>query len=216
STFAIPAILCLSPLIIGDLEHPWIFVVGGIAMCTALVAPASLRIDFRRDLNRTMFLRSFPASPTAVALGQIAWPTIVTIIFQTTVLVPAALLLDVPPHDALIWWIMLACLSIIVFALENAFFLCFPHHVRDQGISVIVRTKLVFFVKTAMLLVALSTLAVWSQVAKDMGLPTLVAMLGTIMMCIVAASFASWILIFVWARFDVADAQHRFAAEVST
>ncbi|MGI9465763.1 MAG: hypothetical protein ACR2OA_01435 [Rubripirellula sp.] len=51
----LPTVLCLSPLFMGRITEQWFYVVGGIALCTILLAPPALRIDFRRDLKRRYY-----------------------------------------------------------------------------------------------------------------------------------------------------------------
>ena len=90
-SFLVPTFLCLSPLLSDRIDQQWIFVVGGIALCTVLLAPPALQIDFRRDLRRMMLLRSLPVRPCTMVLGQIAIPVLVTLMFQwVTILIAAS------------------------------------------------------------------------------------------------------------------------------
>ncbi|MEM9827899.1 MAG: hypothetical protein AAF958_15015, partial [Planctomycetota bacterium] len=70
-SLGIPVGLCLSPMLTRGLRWQWLFVVGGVAFCTAMLAPSALKIDFRRDWNRLGLLRSLPVRPWEMVLGQI-------------------------------------------------------------------------------------------------------------------------------------------------
>ena len=51
-------------------------VAAWLAVCTLLLAPPALRIDFRRDIDRIWLLKSLPITPLAMTIGQIVLPSI--------------------------------------------------------------------------------------------------------------------------------------------
>lgn len=152
-SFAIPMVVSLSPLLTSGPDFAqqstkqWIFVVGGIALSTLLLAPPALQIDFRRDLKRMWLLKSFPMSSLNCCLGMLAVPVFVTSLFQWTTLA-AAYIIAAPPIGQVIWLTAtLPSLALMTFATENALFLAFPHHIHDQGIAMVIRAKVTFLWK---------------------------------------------------------------------
>lgn len=152
-SFAIPMVVSLSPLMTSDQDFAgqstkqWIFVVGGIALSTLLLAPPALQIDFRRDLKRMWLLRSFPISSWSMCVGMLALPVLVTSLFQWITLA-AAYAIAGPPIAQVFWLAMtLPALAMMTFATENALFLAFPHHIHDQGIAMVIRAKVTFLWK---------------------------------------------------------------------
>ncbi|TWT86467.1 hypothetical protein [Neorhodopirellula pilleata] len=152
-SFAIPMAVSLSPLFTGDPDFAeqatkqWIFVVGGIALSTLLLAPPALQIDFRRDLKRMWLLKSFPISSLSCCIGMLAVPVLVTSLFQWITLA-AAYAIAAPPIGQVVWLAAaLPALALMTFATENALFLAFPHHIHDQGIAMVIRAKVTFLWK---------------------------------------------------------------------
>ncbi|TWU48919.1 hypothetical protein Poly51_48230 [Rubripirellula tenax] len=206
-SFFVPTVLCLSPLATGRITDQWFFVVGGIALCTVLLAPPALRIDFRRDLRRMLLLRSLPVRPMSMVLGQLLIPVMITCTFQCfTIAVAAAFTL--PGWSSVVMWTgMLTALSLFTFATENALFLAFPHHEHTEGVAMMVRAKLTFIGKAAVLLASLMMLAAWAGFCANHLPPSIArftlvvgAIVATWVLAIAALVTASW----CWRRFDVA------------
>jgi hypothetical protein len=202
----VPVLLCLSPLFTGHVVNQWLYVVGGIAMCTTLIAPAALKIDFRRDLSRLLILRSLPVRPRSMVLGQLWFPILITCLFQWTVIAIAAMVLKPGMQQICLWTGMLAALSAFTFAFENALFLAFPHSQRSQGIAMVLRTKLTFLGKSSLLVAAALALAIWATLCREKfnGPMSDIAIFA-------GAQFACWGLAAVtfhvatacWKRFDI-------------
>ncbi|MEM9828934.1 MAG: hypothetical protein AAF958_20275, partial [Planctomycetota bacterium] len=166
------------------------FVVGGVAFCTAMLAPSALKIDFRRDWNRLGLLRSLPVRPWEMVLGQIGIPVLLTWVFQAVVLMIAIIVLQPTWTAALLWLGMLSALAIVIFALENSLFLWIPRAPHQQrGIGMLLQTKLMFIAKTTGLLLAFVFLSVWSTFCQARLPPTLSGPL-----LIAAPVIASWSL----------------------
>ncbi len=204
-SFIVPTLLCLSPLVTGQIHDQWLFVVGGIGLCTMLLAPPALRIDFRRDLKRMLLLRSLPLRPVPMVLGQITIPVLITCLFQwTTIAVAAAVTL--PGWPAVILWTgILTALALFTFATENALFLAYPHHERAEGIAMMIRAKLTFLGKAAAMLLALGLLVTWATFCRihlppSIAMATLVAgaVIVTWLIAILAVVATAW----CWTRFD--------------
>ncbi len=166
-SFLIPTALCLSPLISPQVNSPWFFVVGGLATCTLLLAPASVRLDFRRDFKRLELLKSLPISPRSMVLGQLYFPVVVTWMFQGFVLFVAALVLRPGFTSVSLWTGMLMALAVFVFAMENSIFLAYPHSQHDQGMMMMIRSKLAFLGKMTLAALALVALGTWAVFCKS-------------------------------------------------
>jgi hypothetical protein len=202
----LPTVLCLSPLAMGRIVEQWFYVVGGIALCTVLLAPPALRIDFRRDLKRMLLLRSLPVQPLSMVVGQLALPILITCTFQFVTLSVAAFATR-PGWDQLILWTgMLFALSVVTFACENAIFLTYPHHQQSEGIAMMLRTKLTFLGKGTVIVVSLCLLVAWATLCRS-SLPEPYAsalfVSGSIAATWTAAILGLAAATLCWRRFDV-------------
>jgi hypothetical protein len=206
-SFLIPMVLSLSPLLAGSVSEKWFFVVGGIAMCTSMLAPSALRIDFRRDLKRMLLLRSLPVRPLSMVLGQLAIPVAITWLFQLLTLAIAAAIVSPGWSSVILWGGMLSALSLFTFAVENALFLVFPHHEKAQGLAMVVRAKLTFLGKGTLMVLAFGVLALWATFCREIFSPG-VANVSLIVGGIAAAWGIAMSAVFVashcWRRFDLA------------
>ncbi len=206
-SFLIPTLLCLSPLVTGKITDQWFFVVGGIAMCTVLLAPPALRIDFRRDLRRMLLLRSLPVRPVSMVMGQIGLPVAITCGFQWLTLAIAAWVTQPGWSMFFLWAGLLSALSLFTFAIENAIFLSFPHHEKTQGIMMMVRAKLTFLGKVAVLLLALMSLATWVGFCRNVlpgNFAIFAVVIGAVAMAWAFALAAVAVTTWCWTRFDLA------------
>jgi len=143
-----PTILACLPLST-TLDHATIFanVVGSIGFFSLVLLPSAFKFDFRRDFERLHVLKSLPFRPASVALGQIAVPVLLTSLYQVLVLAIAWWL---QPISAAYVLIALACLlpaNVMIYSIENTFFLISPHRMRQEGIEVFFKTTLIFTAK---------------------------------------------------------------------
>ena len=205
-SFIVPTLLCLSPLVTGQVTEQWFYVVGGIAMCTMLLAPPALRIDFRRDLRRMQLLRSLPVKPLAMVLGQLTLPLLITWSFQWFTIAVAAMVTGPGISQVILWTGLLSALAVFTFAIENALFLAYPHHERAEGIAMMIRAKLTFLGKATVIAVSLTALVVWAVTCRRV-LPATAAELAFIAGAILAAWAVATAAIaataFCWRRFDL-------------
>ena len=204
--FLAPTLLCLSPLFTGQVTEQWFYVVGGIALCTIMLAPPTLRIDFRRDIRRMMLLRSLPIKPLSMVLGQLSLPIMITLAFQWITLFIAAIVVQPGAAQVIMWTGMLSALAVFTFASENALFLAYPHHERAQGIGMMVRAKLTFLGKGSVMAVALALLVAWAVFCRSV-LPQPVAFPATVAGAVIATWAIAIVSILVatwcWKRFDL-------------
>ncbi|MCC9599247.1 hypothetical protein LOC67_01650 [Stieleria sp. JC731] len=207
-SFCLPTLLCLSPLLTGRVSNQWAFVVAGIALCTMLLAPPALRIDFRRDLKRMLLLRALPLNPINAVLGQMLLPILITMAFQLTTLAIAAIVVHPGWSQILGWAGMLSALAVFTFATENALFLAYPHHEHAQGLGMVVRANVMFLGKATLIAAAVGALLVWVTVCRALFNESYIApiyisgaIMGTWTLAICAVVVTSW----CWRRFDIAS-----------
>ncbi len=207
-TLLLPTLLSLSPLLIDTTTEQWLFVVGGVTLSTMLLAPPALRLDFRRDLRRMSILSGLPLAPRTVVIGQLLVPVSLTIAFQLIVLTPAAWITNQNVMQTVLWMGILPAFAVMVFAAENAIFLDFPHQERAQGITMLIRTKVIFIVKAATLLTLLGLLLSWATVLRLMFPGSLVPPLF-VFSSIAAAAALAWITLGwtarAWTRFELTE-----------
>lgn len=210
-SFAIPMVLSLSPLLTSDSDFAgqhtkqWIFVIGGIALSTLLLAPPALQIDFRRDLKRMTVLRSFPLSAWSMCAGMLFIPVVITVVFQWTTLLIATAISPLEFAQAIWLAAALPSLALTTFAFENALFLSFPHHVHDQGIAMVIRAKVTFLWKGMVLAVfpfLLYCLIALCAAFMPESIATAVVYVGSTIgfWMVAAASVAT--CVWAWRRFD--------------
>ncbi len=206
-SFVVPTLLCLSPLLIDRVREQWLYVIGGVAMCTMLLAPPALRIDFRRDLKRMQLLKSLPVKPFSMVFSQLAFPIVITWSFQFITLTIGALIVSPGTGQYLMWTAVLFAFAIFTFAVENALFLVFPHHVHHQGFAMMLRAKLTFLGKASVITASLFALVLWAHGCKNF-LPESAQVFGFISGAIVATWTVALLSLVVttqcWRRFDLA------------
>lgn len=205
-SFVVPTALCLSPLLTGRVGNQWAFIVGGISLCTMLLAPPALRLDFRRDLKRMLLLRALPLRPIHAVLGQLTLPVLITILFQWTTLGIAAAVVGPGWSQIVGWGGMLSALAVFTFATENALFLAYPHHENAQGFGMVVRANVMFLGKATLIAAAVGALLVWVTVCRSIfsdpiSVPVYVfgAVAGTWLLAASALMVTAW----CWRRFDI-------------
>ena len=204
-SFLIPTLLCLSPLVTGQVTEQWFFVVGGIVMCTMVLAPPALRIDFRRDLRRMLLLRSLPVKPLSMVLGQVGLPILITWVFQWVTIAIAAIATHPGWHQVILWTAMLNALAVFTFATENALFLAYPHHERSEGVAMMVRAKLTFLAKGTVIVLALALLVTWATLCRQLLSPDYAEaafVSGSVVATWCVAAIAIAAATICWRRFD--------------
>ncbi|QEF96532.1 hypothetical protein Mal15_05600 [Stieleria maiorica] len=205
-SFLVPTLLCLSPLLTGRMGNQWAFVIAGIALCTMLLAPPALRLDFRRDLKRMLLLRSLPLRPIQAVLGQLTLPILITVTFQWTTLAIAASVCGPGWPQLIGWGGMLSALAVFTFATENALFLAYPHHEHAQGFGMVVRANVMFLGKATLIAAAVGALLVWVSICQSLfsdplSVPVYVtgAVAATWSLAVGAMMVTAW----CWRRFDI-------------
>jgi hypothetical protein len=199
-SLAVPAALSLAPLVTSA-DAGLLHVAAWLAVCTLLLAPPALRIDFRRDLDRMWLLKSLPISPLAMTIGQILLPSLITIFFQLVVIVVACVLVPTQGTTTAIVVGGLTGLAISSFAIENILFLTFPHRPKQEGLAMMVRTKLVFLGKGLLLSVIALAFVAWVTLCARVGLPWLVLVSGVVLASWTCAGISVALTARCWRRF---------------
>jgi hypothetical protein len=201
-SLGVPALLSLSPLWTSP-NAGLLHVAAWVAVATILLAPPALRIDFRRDIGRMWLLKSLPISPLAMTVGQILLPSAITIVFQTLVVALACCLTPVSPAAVLLLLGVLSGFAVFSFALENAVFLTFPHQQKQEGLAMMVRTKLVFLGKGLLLGVAGFAFVGWVTFCNAMNCTTVTLVLTLVLSSWSFAAAAILLTSRCWRRFDM-------------
>lgn len=201
-SLAVPAALSLSPLMTSA-SAGLLHVAAWLAVSTLLLAPPALRIDFRRDIERMWLLKSLPISPLSMTLGQLILPSMITILFQLLVVGIAC---AIAPSDCTTVALVIGCLSgfaVFSFALENTLFLTFPHRIKQEGLAMMVRAKLVFLGKG--LLLALLGGAFMASISLGEQFECSIVLL--VALCVTASWLAAVAAVAMtarcWRRFDI-------------
>lgn len=147
-SLVIPAILSLFPLAVPNSAiATFLSVTTSALFFSFMLLPATLKYDFRRDYDRLSALKMLPISPTAMVVGQLAAPVLVTFSFHIFVLTVSVLVRPVPPE----WYVgtLSIILPVVIFlvALDNLIFLWFPHRLVEEGFEVFLRSIMTFTTK---------------------------------------------------------------------
>lgn len=208
-SLAIPGMLSLLPMLLGGIGTGTVLdVIGGLTFYTLLLAPPALKMDFRRDIEILLPLASMPMRPLTMMIGQIAVPVLITIVFQATVVAIALAFRPLSLLQAAFWLGTLAGTAVFAFALENALFLAFPHRLKQEGIEMFVRAKLVFIGKGCLWALATAVLLVWALFcARTFEHPLRMPVLAVGILAFVwsTAAVTLWAAARTWKRFDLSS-----------
>ncbi len=211
--FAIPAVLAILPLFQPlDPTTTLVNVTLGVVFYSAVLLPAALKFDFRRDFERLSLLKGLPIRTEAVVLGQIATPVILAGLFQFVVLGVTYLFRPFPLPDLLAVILILLPLNVFIFAVENLIFILSPYRLRQEGIEVFLRTTLVFTAKFLLFVAGLVIVFLWLGLAQQFtsSIPSLEAIVSFraifvsgiwLMSCTGAVAFTA-LLVRTFRRFD--------------
>ena len=163
----LPALLAMLP-ILQPLSSASTFghVAGGLVFYSFLLLPAALKYDFRRDYDRLVALKMLPVSPSHTVFGQLATPVLLTSLFQIGVLTVTVIVRPAPVAYVIAAIVLLPLLNVLIFSVENLLFLVSPYRLNQEGISVFLRTILVFTAKGIFFACTLVGLVVWLHVAR--------------------------------------------------
>ncbi len=165
---SVPFVLALAPAFDEgqNAETGILLVVALLACYSLLLLPAALKFDFRRDIDRINTLKALPFSPTAISVGQLVVPVLLTSLFQFTAIIAA-------------WWIkpfaltlvvgamgILVPFNLFVFSLENLMFLWYPYRIKGEGVQVLIRSILAFTAKGLIFLGSMFVLGLCHLLSK--------------------------------------------------
>lgn len=165
----VPALLACLPLLVpGDGTATFLTVFGGVVFYSFVLLPAALKLDFRRDYDHLALLKSLPARPLAVVVGQLATPVLLTWLFQIGLLTLAAVVCSVEWDLAVGCIVFLLPVSIFFTALDNLIFLLYPHRLHQEGFEVFLRSTLTFTGKGLLLVAALCGVLGWLRFSRQL------------------------------------------------
>lgn len=99
---------------------------GGLIVMTFFVLPSMLTFDFRGDYDRMDVLKSLPIAPSALGLGQIVTPVLISSAIQLLLLVICQVLFERLETVLLAALCYLLPFNFLLYGLENILFLWFP------------------------------------------------------------------------------------------
>jgi len=200
-SLAVPAALSLAPLVT-SVDAGLLHVAAWLAVCTLVLAPPALRIDFRRDIDRILLLKSLPITPLVMTIGQIALPSLITIMFQVITVAIACFISPTAPTTIILVIGGLSGFAFFSFAIENTLFLTFPHRPKQEGLAMMVRAKLVFLGKGLLLAMLGAAFIAWVTLCAKIELPVIVLIAGCIIASWSSAAVAVAMTARCWRRFN--------------
>lgn len=129
----------------------------GIGAMSVLWLPMLIQFDFRADVDRIETLKTLPIRPSAVVIGQLLTPVLITTLLEILLFGLFGVL-----EPGLARWLGLAAafavpVNVLVYALENLLFLLFPYRLPVGGaldVQASLRQVLSMFLKLAALVIA--------------------------------------------------------------
>lgn len=148
--------LGIAPLmVVKGLKDPTPALLPLLAIVT-FMGTALFRFDFRADVDRLDQLKSLPASPLALTLGQLATPVLLLTFFQSAILLTIAFFRPDRAPYALAGLAFAPLVSLTLAAVENLAFLLFPHRGTPTpgDLTALARNALITLAKFALLALA--------------------------------------------------------------
>lgn len=207
-SLVIPAILSLFPLAVPNNPIPtFLSVMTSALFFSLMLLPATLKYDFRRDYDRLSALKMLPVSPSAMVIGQLSAPVLVTFTFHIFVLTVCVLARPVP----VTWYLgtLAIMFPIVVFliALDNLIFLWYPHRLVEEGFEVFLRSIMTFTSKLLLCGIGMGLIILCEifaeLISNASGLPHRpLFVLGLIAQAWAAAMFCLYLVVHAYRRFD--------------
>ena len=159
----VPAVLSSLPLLANDDSvDTFLNVASALIVYSFLLLPAALKFDFRRDYDRLPVLKTLPASPLAIVIGQLAVPVLLASLLQVFVLLFAFIVRPLPLLIVGNALLMLIPLNVLIFGLDNLIYLMFPYRQSEEGLQPFIRATLTFTAKGVLCLSALTCIFLWA------------------------------------------------------
>ncbi|WP_305906736.1 hypothetical protein Q9L42_019400 [Methylomarinum sp. Ch1-1] len=189
-------------------EVPKATLLGGVFFVAVFMLPKTLVFDFRSDLESMASLKALPLAAWQISIGQVATVVLLSSLIELVLLGSTAIFIGSQ------WHVFLLCISffllpfnVLLYGLENLFFLIFPAALVPVGrvdFDFLGRT-LVGFAVTAAILIGGCLLAavVGQKVAQAMSWPW--PGLAAVAWCLFALIASMTLPLLAWAfkRFDV-------------
>jgi hypothetical protein len=134
--------------------------IAPLAMMVLFVFPQFIRFDFRADVDRMESLKTLPLRPTAIVIGQLVTPVIMTMLILCVL--GAVLFVVAQSVSPMLLYAAFFTLpvSVLIFEVENLVFLIYPHRPPAGGaldVQAFGRNMLVVWLKMLILLVTAGT-----------------------------------------------------------
>ena len=163
----IPSILSCMPSFTGVTGFALVAnTVGALCFYSMILLPASLKFDFRRDVDRLTVLKSLPIAPFWIVAGQLAVPILLSIGFQLFTLMVVMAISPYNPLYILGGMLILVPINFFIFSFENVAFLWYPYRMNQEGMQVLMRSILVFTAKSLIFLMGFAATFIWVLAAK--------------------------------------------------
>lgn len=178
----------------------------GVIIMMTVVMTQNLALDFRRDVDRMVFLKSLPLPPAYVALGQILPGILILTLLQSIAIAALVLALGIEMPWPTSMLLLLLPFNWLSMALDNLLFLWFPYRFAPKeagNVQFMFRPMMVLMVKMFALMAGIGVAAglaslAWWLSGESMWLAALTA---TVVVSAEAAVFTIW-LGRAFARFD--------------
>lgn len=130
---------------------------AGLIPALLFVMPQMIVFDFRRDIDRLDWLKSLPVSATSIAVGELLAPVLLASVLQMGILAAVAQFSSTVATYALWGLAFIPLANLLMFGLENLFFLQYPYRMPTGGMGTdfqaVVRMMLLMVVKSMLLMV---------------------------------------------------------------
>jgi len=181
-------------------------VAGFVAAITFFASPL-LPFDFRGDLDRMDVLKALPLPAWRIVLGQLLAPVLLIVLFQWLVLAIVQFLEHRVDGILLALSAFLLPVNVLLFAIENLFFLWFPTRIMiaASDFQSLGRMMLLWIAKVFTLLVTLGAAALAGLAAYVLTGESWTAALAAAWLVVVAAGVGMILLVaLAFRQFDVA------------
>jgi Putative ABC exporter len=153
-------------------QNPNFGSIAGVAIWINLIFVSMLKFDFRDELDRLDLLRSLPIRPAAIAVAEVAVPTLLLCAIQFLLLIAAASLHLAPAPILLAAAAFTLPFNLFLVSIENLMFLLFP--LRSVGLiagdmQMVGRQMIIFFCKFLLLMTGLALSAILALPAYIVG-----------------------------------------------
>lgn len=182
--------------------------VTSLIFSMAIFLPNLLTFDFRGDIDRMDFIKSLPLPAWRIVVGQIMAPVLVVTVVQVVLFA----ILQSIRGEFEFWYFAIIpfsfSLNLVVFAIENFFFLCFPTRQVASGpgdFQTFGRQMVLWILKFITLGILIGVASLVGVIGYFLFFSSLVIAI-VLVWCVTTLFAVAWIPLVCWAfiRYDVA------------